>query len=47
MNQGKGLLLVMMGIDPEYGEEFNVWGNEEHVPKLLSIPCYINPKVAS
>lgn len=43
-NQGKGLLLVMMDIDTEYGEDFNVWDNEEFVPKPLSIPCFIRGK---
>jgi len=37
----------MMDVDPEYGEEFDVWGDGEHGPKLLFIPCFINPKVAS
>lgn len=43
-NNGKGLLLVMMDIDPEYEEDFNRWYNEEHVPERLSIPGFINGK---
>lgn len=41
-DQGKGLLLVMMDIDPPYEEEFNRWYNEEHVPERLSIPGFIS-----
>jgi len=37
----KGLLLVMMDIDPEHEEEFNRWYNEEHVPERLSIPGFL------
>ena len=40
--KGKGLLLVMMDIDPEHEEEFNRWYNEEHVPERLSIPGFIS-----
>lgn len=40
-NQGKRSLLMMMDLDPQDGEEFNVWDNEEHVPKPISIPCFV------
>jgi hypothetical protein len=39
--KAKGLLLVMMDIDPEHEEEFNRWYNEEHVPERLSIPGFL------
>lgn len=38
----RGLLLVMMDVDPEHEEEFNRWYNEEHVPERLSIPGFIS-----
>ena len=41
-DQGKGLLLVMMDIDPEYEGEFNRWYNEEHVPERLSVPGFLS-----
>lgn len=39
--KAKGLLLVMMDIDPEHEEDFNRWYNEEHVPERLSIPGFL------
>lgn len=41
---GKGLLLVMMDIDPENEEEFNRWYTEEHIPERLEIPGFINSR---
>ena len=38
----RGLLLVMMDIDPEYEEEFNRWYNEEHFPERVSCPGFLN-----
>lgn len=37
----RGLLLVMIDIDPEYEEEFNRWYNEEHLPERLSCPGFL------
>jgi hypothetical protein len=42
--EGKGLLLVMMDIDPEHEEEFNRWYNEEHIPERLSIPGFMSAR---
>ncbi len=39
--QAKGLLLVMMDVDPEHEEEFNRWYNEEHIPERLGIPGFL------
>ena len=41
---GKGLLLVMMDIDPENEEEFNRWYTEEHIPERLAIPGFISAR---
>jgi pimeloyl-ACP methyl ester carboxylesterase len=43
-DKGKGLLLVMMDIDPRHEEEFNRWYNEEHVPERLSIPGFLSAR---
>ena len=40
----KGLLIVMMDIDPEVEEEFNRWYNEEHVPELMVIPGFLRAR---
>ena len=34
----RGLLLVMIDIDPEHEEEFNRWYDEEHLPLLSQVP---------
>ena len=41
---GRGLLLVMMDIDPAHEEEFNRWYWEEHVPERLGIPGFVSAR---
>jgi hypothetical protein len=38
----KGLLLVMIDIEPEYEEEFNRWYREEHFPERMNCPGILN-----
>jgi hypothetical protein len=38
----RGLLLVMIDVDPGHEEEFNRWYNEEHLPERLSCPGFLN-----
>ncbi len=38
----RGLLLVMIDIDPEYEVEFNRWYNEEHLPERLACPGFLS-----
>ncbi len=38
----RGLLLVMIDIDPEHEEEFNRWYTEEHLPERLECPGFLN-----
>jgi hypothetical protein len=38
----RGLLLVMIDVDPEHEEEFNRWYNEEHLPERLSCPGFLS-----
>ena len=40
--KGRGLLLVMIDIDPEHEEEFNRWYNEEHLPERLACPGFLS-----
>ncbi|MEE8364122.1 MAG: DUF4286 family protein [Dehalococcoidia bacterium] len=40
--KARGLLLVMMDIDPEHEEDFNRWYDEEHVPERLAIPGFLS-----
>jgi hypothetical protein len=40
MCTARGLLLVMMEIDPDYEAEFNRWFDEEHLPERLSCPGF-------
>ena len=42
--QARGLLLVMMDIDPEHEADFNRWYNEEHVPERLAIPGFVRAR---
>jgi hypothetical protein len=42
--KAKGLLLVMMDVDPEHEEEFNRWYWEEHVPERLAIEGFIDAR---
>jgi vacuolar-type H+-ATPase subunit F/Vma7 len=38
------LLIIRTDIVPEMEEEFNRWYNEEHIPRLLSVPGVICAK---
>jgi hypothetical protein len=40
--KGRGLLLVMIDIDPEHEEEFNRWYTEEHLPERLACPGFLS-----
>lgn len=40
----KGLLLVMMEIDPEHEDDFNHWYDTEHVPERLGIPGFVSAR---
>lgn len=42
--QARGLLLVMMDIDPEHEDDFNRWYNEEHVPERLAIAGFVRAR---
>ena len=44
VDKAKGLLLVMMEIDPEHEAEFNRWYDEEHVPERLAIPGFLSAR---
>ncbi len=38
----RGLLLVMIDIDPAYEAEFNRWYKEEHYPERMACPGFLN-----
>jgi len=38
----RGLLLVMIDIDPAHEGEFHRWYNEEHLPERLACPGFLN-----
>ncbi|MDE2007451.1 MAG: hypothetical protein KGI51_12845 [Rhodospirillales bacterium] len=40
----RGLLLVMIDVEPEHEADFNRWYNEEHVPERLSVPGFLNAR---
>lgn len=40
----RGLLLIMMEVEPEHEEEFNRWYWEEHVPERLAVPGFISAR---
>lgn len=40
----RGLLLVMIEIDPAYEDEFNRWYREEHYPERMACPGFISGK---
>jgi hypothetical protein len=40
--RGAGLLMVWNDIDSEYDAEFNRWYDEEHIPRLLQVPGFLN-----
>ncbi len=46
MSQDKprGLLLVMIEVEPAHEADFNRWYNEEHVPERLSVPGFLNAR---
>ena len=44
VEQARGLLLVMMDIDPEHEDDFNRWYNEEHVPERLAISGFVRAR---
>jgi hypothetical protein len=37
----KGLLLVMIDIDPEHEAEFDAWYEKEHLPERLACPGFL------
>ena len=40
----RGLLLVMIEVEPAHEADFNRWYNEEHVPERLSVPGILNAR---
>jgi len=38
----RGLLLVMIDVDPGHEEEFNRWYNEQHLPERLACPGFLS-----
>ncbi len=38
----RGLLLVMIEIDPAYEDEFNRWYREEHYPERMACPGFLS-----
>jgi hypothetical protein len=38
----RGLLLVMMEVDPEHEEEFNRWYREEHYPERMACAGFLS-----
>ncbi len=40
MIESRGLLLVMMGMDPKDEADFNRWYEEEHLTERLAIPGF-------
>ncbi len=40
----RGLLLVMIDVEPAHEEDFNRWYNEEHVPERLGCPGFLNAR---
>jgi hypothetical protein len=38
----KGLLLVMIGVDPSHEAELNRWYDEEHFPERMACPGFLN-----
>lgn len=37
----RGLLLVMMGVEPAFEDDFNRWYNEEHFPERMACPGFL------
>lgn len=44
MSGKRGLLLVMMDVDPSVEEEFNRWYEEEHLAERMAIPGFLNAR---
>ncbi|HSB56078.1 MAG TPA: DUF4286 family protein [Gemmatimonadales bacterium] len=40
----RGLLLVMIEVDPAHEEEFNRWYNEEHFPERKACPGFLSAR---
>ena len=40
----RGLLLVMIEVDPAHEEEFNRWYNEEHLPERRACPGFLSAR---
>ncbi len=40
----RGLLLVMIDVDPAHEEEFNRWYNEEHLPERQTCPGFLSAR---
>jgi hypothetical protein len=40
----RGLLLVMIDIDPAYEADFNRWYREEHYPERMACPGFLSGK---
>ncbi|MCO5065257.1 MAG: hypothetical protein M9924_12710 [Rhizobiaceae bacterium] len=40
----RGLLLVMIEIDPAYEDDFNRWYREEHYPERMACPGFLSGK---
>ena len=40
----RGLLLVMIEVDPAHEEEFNRWYNEEHLPERRGCPGFLSAR---
>lgn len=42
--QRRGLLLVMIDVEPEYEEEMNRWYAEEHLPERVNCPGFLTAR---
>jgi hypothetical protein len=42
--RARGLLLVMIDIDPQYEDEFNQWYTEEHFPERQQCPGFLSAR---
>lgn len=40
----RGLLLVMIEVDPAHEDEFNRWYNEEHLPERKACPGFLSAR---
>ena len=39
---GKGLMIAMIDVEPEWEEEFNRWYAEEHFPDRINCPGFLS-----